>query len=381
MIRNRMEPIGEWLTQRFELARVGVDARNVRSMEGMRGFAVFLVFLIHYVALVRPWIPADSWLQGFSSVIHSMGSTGVDLFFVLSGYLIYGAVISRQQNFVKFMFRRIRRIYPTFTAVFLAYIALSYAFPAENRIPAEASAAVAYLLANFLLLPGFFDMQPMITVAWSLSYEMFYYLMIPLLVEALGLRSRSPGWRVGFFSALAIGFTLYCFLAGGPYRLVMFMAGILLFETLQARSAWVPGNQLGVLALIVGLLITSLPMHFHGSFLLKFPLLFLSFFVLCLACFQDADQWLARAFAWTPLRWLGNMSYSYYLLHSLALKAAFMVFGRIVPTEPHDGLFWALILPMFVLTLLPSAILFLAVERPFSLAPQEPRRHGQVAEN
>ena len=81
----------EWLTQRFELSRGG-GAQNVRPMEGLRGFAVFLVFLVHYVTLVKPWMVHGSALDLFGNLLRSIGSTGVDLFFVLSGYLIYGSL-------------------------------------------------------------------------------------------------------------------------------------------------------------------------------------------------------------------------------------------------------------------------------------------------
>ncbi len=106
---------------------------------------------------------------------------------------------------------------------------------------------------------------------------------------------------------------------------------------------------------------------------LKVSILFVSFFVLCLACFRDPYAWLPRAFSWTPLRWLGNMSYSYYLLHGLALKAGFLALAIILPVADHGSwVFWALLPTMFALTLFPTAVLFLAVERPYSLAPHRP---------
>ena len=85
-------------------------------------------------------------------------------------------------------------------------------------------------------------------------------------------------------------------------------------------------------------------------------------------------SWLPRAFSWTPLRWLGNMSYSYYLIHGLTLKAAFKVVAVILPaTAGGAWVFWALLAPAFGLTLLTSAALFLAVEQPLSLAPSAAR--------
>ena len=109
-----------------------------------------------------------------------------------------------------------------------------------------------------------------------------------------------------------------------------------------------------------------------AGYAVKVSILFVAFFLLCHACFSHASGWLARGFSWTPLRWLGNMSYSYYLLHGLALKAAFVVVAKAfggAPPASGDWLFWALLAPLFACSLLPAAVLFLGVERPFSLAP------------
>ena len=99
-------------------------------------------------------------------------------------------------------------------------------------------------------------------------------------------------------------------------------------------------------------------------------ILFASFFILCFNCFGYPDARLGRAFSWTPVRWLGNMSYSYYLLHGLTLQAAFLALGSLLPRVEQGFLFFLALLPlMFAVTLIPSAILFLAVEQPLSLAP------------
>jgi exopolysaccharide production protein ExoZ len=197
MLQNIRNFILEWLTKKFELSRAS-DMQNVRPMEGLRGFAVFLVFLVHYATLIKPRISAESITFQISNIIHSVGNVGVDLFFILSGYLIYGSLISKSQNFFKFMLRRIKRIYPTFTVVFIIYIVLSFVFPAENKIPIQALDKFIYLTQNFLLLPGIFHIEPMITVAWSLSYEIFYYLAIPLMITLFKLRNREIVWRVFF---------------------------------------------------------------------------------------------------------------------------------------------------------------------------------------
>lgn len=342
-------------------------------MEGLRGFAVLLVFVVHYADLVHPWIAEEPALLAFADALAIIGQSGVDLFFVLSGYLIYGSLISKHQSFVPFLARRIERIYPAFAAVFVLYVALSFAFPPESKIPESPGAGAIYLLQNFLLLPGLFPIQPMITVAWSLSYELFYYIAIPGLVAAFQLRRRSSAWRTTLFLILAAIFAAYSANNDGRVHLLMFVAGIVLFEALQ-HSQLRPSSSVGLVALIAGLLSMLLPIASPAATTLKVGILCATFLVLCLACFSSPHAWLAKAFAWTPLRWLGNMSYSYYLLHGLALKGSFMVLSKLLPpTGQQPALFWLLLLPMLALTLIASAALFLLIERPFSLAPRPKR--------
>jgi exopolysaccharide production protein ExoZ len=350
-----------WVAQRFELSR---GLTNLRPMEGIRGFAVFLVFIVHYATLVQGWIDVRSDAQDLITSLHKVGNTGVDLFFILSGYLIYASLITREQNYLAFLRRRVRRIYPVFSVVFLVYLALSFLAPAESKIPPEAP--ITYLLQNFLLLPGMVDILPMITVAWSLSYEMFYYICMPIIIAAFRLRHRTTEWRIVFVTVMAIGTAYYCASEGGHISLIMFMAGILLHEAVQSPQVRAPGHMTALLALTGGLLATLLPLTGY----LKIALIFIAFFVFCLDVFKRPTGWLSAAFSWTPLRWLGNMSYSYYLIHGLALKVAFSVLAaRLVHTGYDGSFFWLLLPPMFLVSLVPSTVLFLLIERPMSLAP------------
>lgn len=349
-------------------------------MEGLRGFAVLLVFFVHYVTLIEPWIVRHDGLLAFADVLHSIGNTGVDLFFVLSGYLIYGSLLSRYYPFLPYIARRVERIYPAFTAVFLLYIALSFVFPGESKIPSPPIAGFLYLLQNYLLLPGLLPIEAMITVAWSLSYEMFYYLAIPLVLALFHLRERSPRWRAALFISIAIAFGIFTALNGGPVRLNMFIAGILLHEALN-HSKLRASSTTGLMALLVGLLSTLIPLPDPMGTTVRNCILFVAFFTLCLACFRTPHAWLPRAFTWTPLRWLGNMSYSYYLLHGLTLKGAFLALSKVLPPSGEQAIvFWLLLPPLFALTLLPSAALFLLIERPFSLAPRKSRGAPKLAQ-
>lgn len=376
MIAIRRDTLGrtsvtKWLAQRFELSRGG--DHNVGCMEGIRGLAVSLVFFVHFASLIAPWIADNSALLVLSASMHAIGNAGVDLFFVLSGYLIYGSLISRPQRFSKFMFRRVERIYPAFLAVFGFYVALSIAFPGHSKLPSGHAQAAVYLLQNLLLLPGLLPIEPMITVAWSLSYELFFYLVIPILIAVLRLRARTSRWRVMLFLAIAVMTATYVALYGGHVRLIMFISGILLYEAMIARRL-PPTPRVAFVALFAGLASMLLPFSGSAWFAVKISMLFAAFFASFWVCFTYPQHWLTRALSWTPMRWLGNMSYSYYLIHGLTLKAAFLALPMVFPFGSYGWWFYCIsLVTTFGLTLASAVTLFLIVERPLSLA-----RHSVV---
>ena len=365
-----------WLADRFELSRG--DAGNLRSMEGLRGFAVFLVFLAHYTAQIIPYIPADSVLLSAFVEIRDIGRSGVDLFFVLSGFLIYGSLISRaSSSYSSFMRRRVQRILSDLSRGPGALRRSLLSDPSGSKNSPGAWPAIRYLLENALLLPGMFPIKPMITQAWSLSYEMFYYLLTPILIAAFSLRSRSVNARIAFFLVLGLALVLWCSAFGGPVRLLGFVAGIVLYEVLQNRLVPAPGTVAGMSCLIAGLGVMLLPISGPAGFSAKILLLSMALFVLCFSCFGRPSSKAAALFSWTPMRWLGNMSYSYYLIHGVTLLGFFWLFAHLWPPAGQSSLLSIALLPVtFALTLVSSAALFLIVERRFSLKPA--RLHAAV---
>ena len=370
----------EWLTERFELTR-GDRGQNVQTMEGLRGVAVILVFLVHYVSVWEPWLIPGSVTAVLADQMLTMGQAGVDLFFVLSGYLIYGSLIERAQPLGRFLLRRIQRIYPTFLVMFALYLVLSFLLHDVSRLPDMGHGRVLFLIENVLLLPGLFIHEiPLLSVAWTLSYEMFYYLLIPLIIGALGLRRRSVWFRCLIFAAPALMLIADGWIFKGPLRLIMFIAGVLLYELLKTplvlpRPSSFVGAVFGICA-VLGLI---LPFSGAGAYVAKIVGLFFGFFMLCLVCFRNPEGWLGRLFSALPIRWLGNMSYSYYLMHSLALRAVFLVLPQVLSLRPQGSWLFLGMLPMvFALTVLPAAALFLAVERPVSLKPWRRVRSAAV---
>jgi exopolysaccharide production protein ExoZ len=371
--------VRSWLEGVFE---VNQGQQRFLPMEGVRGLAIILVFFVHYHAIFGGYAQRGSIVHVASDFMGLIGNTGVDLFFVLSGYLIYGAALRASTGYVAFMRRRIERIYPTFLAVLALYLVLSMVLPQHSRLPQGTGAALLYVVENVALLPGLFDIHPIISVAWSLSYEMFFYLSVPIIVGAAQLRSWSREARIALWFGFAIAW-----LAGNASglvshpRFVMFATGAILYELSAAR--WFV-SRLGRHGEIPALCVfaVSLPsMYFlrrqfsatpgDGAFLgpVQVTILCVGFFCFVAYC-TFFDGLLARAFSWTPLRWLGNMSYSYYLLHGITLNAVAFVVTRFYPPAGDQSLALLAGLPFaFAATVVASALLFLLVEKPLSLRP------------
>jgi exopolysaccharide production protein ExoZ len=353
------------------------------QIEGMRGLSILLVFLVHWHYVFDRWAPAESQVFAFTSPLCNLGHSGVDLFFVLSGYLIYGSVITKARPFAAYLKRRVMRIYPTFLCVFALYLLLSLAFTDENKIPPGWADASYYLLLNVMLLPGIFGIEPLIGVAWSLSYEFCFYLLVPLLVALLRMRRWPCVGRCCFHLALAGLLVWGSVYASFPHvRMVMFISGILLYEVLhsfrraRALPPWADYAVVTALCLAFATvyLAASPPVHLHlsptvtpGQAACRYSALFVGFFLLALVSFNP-QGFLHRFFSWTPIRWLGNMSYSFYLIHGATLKGVALFLALLVPptgNEPH--VFVLMLFVSFASSLIASTLLFRFVEKPYSL--------------
>ena len=374
------------LTAKLEIGRGGQE--NIRCLEGMRGFAVLLVFFVHYIVLGTSALHSGTWTYRLAIGMHGIGHTGVDLFFVLSGFLIYGSLIHRPKPFGTYLGRRIERIYPTFLVVLGLYLILSFIFPEQSKLPGDPLQAILYLGQNLLLLPGIFPLVPIIAVSWSLSYEMFYYLFIPLAISGLRLRGWNPEKRMVVFLTISTAFILYCAIFGGPVRLAMFGAGIVLYELTATRDPKNFPNGAGIVAWVMGMLIILLiPQQQMGIFIVQSDLwaavrttvLCLSLFLLCLDGFSNRTHLTARLFTFTPIRYFGNISYSYFLIHGLTLKAYFWILGKLIPIESLSTAgFWSGLPVSFTLTVIAALVLYLLVERPLSIFPARVRKTRPV---
>ncbi len=162
------------------------------EIEGLRGIAVLSVLAVHAF---------PEWVKG--------GFIGVDIFFVLSGYLISGILFASLEagrfSYLDFYVRRIRRIFPALALVLLACLVFTalFTFPSESRQIGWHVTAGALFLSNiaFWKEAGYFDVaseaKPLLHL-WSLGIEEQFYIFWPPVAVFLLRRRR---WAVGIICA------------------------------------------------------------------------------------------------------------------------------------------------------------------------------------
>ena len=352
----------------FELSNAS-DGRLL-AMEGLRGLAVGLVFICHFFAMYIGNTNSN-WLQYASDFVPRVTHIGVDLFFILSGFLIYKPLISRDINLKNFWIRRIKRIYPTYTAVFVVYLALTFLMPQFSKLPSNTIDAITWVVASFFLIPGMWPIDSFIVVAWSLSYEFFFYLVMPLIIIGLRMQSWTSNQRIFFFAMLSLlGIGLMSAL-GGPIRLSVFLFGVILLEIIQFKKATMKlPSAAGLVAAGISIALYGACVWFKLPHTISITAIGIGFFILVYDSFTD-ESLANRVFKWTPLRWLGNMSFSFYLLHGLVIKAVFLALGMIglqkVALYSSNGLLF-LFLACFIAAFCGSAVLFVSIEKKYSLS-------------
>ena len=201
-------------------ASTGAYPRNLnRQIHGLRGFSTLAVFVYHVYGMGTLW---NFWPAALNSVapVFAAGKHGVEIFFIISGYLITGSLI-RHQSAAKFLVDRAIRLYPVFMTIQLIVFGLG---PFIHYKWLSGISAVGWIIAfieNGLFLPGLFDLPLAQLNAWSLSYEAAFYLIS---AACFVLARRLGRWPVIVPLALLLGFVV-------PHyaRAAFFLPGVAIF--------------------------------------------------------------------------------------------------------------------------------------------------------
>lgn len=323
----------------------------------MRGLAVLLVVLYH-VGLPIPG-----------------GFVGVDIFFVISGFVIMGLLMREWDakgriHFTRFYSRRIRRLLPALTVVVLATILASFLlgspFDRQQEVTALTGIGALLMAANaviFLNSGQYFATPPTnnpLLNTWSLSVEEQFYLIFPIVVFLLliaGTRlhmsapERGNNQRILLLTGLgllaivsfvlSVGMT-YGFIRGrfsdpdwfafysSPTRAWEFAVGALVFLLFGYRSKvqrpflGTTLELLGTIGMILSAFVISESSAFPG-YVAALPVLAAA---AAIAGGSLSKSWSSKILATTPLARLGDVSYSWYLWHWPLIAFAVLLFGE-----------------------------------------------------
>jgi peptidoglycan/LPS O-acetylase OafA/YrhL len=295
-----------------------------RDIQGLRAVAVGLVVVYHL----------------FPDLLHG-GFVGVDVFFVLSGYLITGHMVREMRtrgaiDLLGFYARRARRLVPAATVVLVLTWAASLLVLPGSRLAATAQqvAASAVYVQNWLLARDSVDYLTAEDAAspvqhyWSLSVEEQFYLGWPLLLVLAGVLARSLSWswrRVALLAGgalCALSLAASVSLTAGNGAAAYFVTQTRIWElglgallaVLAGRPALPralarPARWIGLSLVVVSALVYSGATAFPGTAALV-PVIGTA---LVLAAGETEPQ--TRLLGSAPMTWIGDHSYALYLVH------------------------------------------------------------------
>jgi peptidoglycan/LPS O-acetylase OafA/YrhL len=294
------------------------------GLDGLRAIAVAAVFLYH---------SRIDWLPG--------GFLGVDLFFVLSGYLITSLLLAEWQagnriDLRRFWLRRARRLFPAVVVVVLAALALAAIFSRDvlSATRGDAISSLLYytnwheIIANHSYFARM-GRPSLLQHLWSLAVEEQFYVIWPLLlVPGLVLfgRRRLPFVVIaGIAGSAALMWLLYNpdnpsrVWYGTDSRAFLLLMGILLalvWPVFERMRRTLPVLELfGVAALVATVLLFRQMQDFNPTFWQGGDLAAAFCFAVLIAAVAHPKTGLGQALGIAPLRWIGERSYGIYLWH------------------------------------------------------------------
>ncbi len=325
------------------------------SFDGIRGLAILLVFLCHFGVLVRRWLPfEESWV-------------GVDLFFILSGFLITGILfdtIDEKHYFRNFYVRRTLRIFP------LYYLAISFivllVLCTKSFFASRYFLAYAFYAGNivepFLNLDthnpdviGYWSStgwhQASIGYFWSLCAEEQFYLVWPLIVYTLRKRERLMRVALAGAASSLILRSVLAFVLSVPkleegvlYRFTatrcdtlfigawcaLWLRGIVLGRDSLRKTAYVSGG-ISLILLAIGLSATlgRWPSRFSNPFVntIGYTLIATTAAAFLLLSLDD-ESIVSRFLRNKLLIRLGVVSYGFYIFHDFLQEPIVRVLAR-----------------------------------------------------
>ena len=379
-----------------------MPAKRILELDGLRGLAIGLVVFFHLGMKLPLWQPLHN--------LAMFGWSGVDLFFVLSGFLIGGILLDHRGSenyFSTFYLRRFFRIVPVYLLILTGYL-LAWCIAGHRhadliRLLDPPMSWYAYLsFTNNIWIAHHNSMQVFLAPSWSLAVEEQFYLTLPLVVRFLPRRYLGI-FLGGVIVSVAVARSLACYLGmvtqNQAYALPWFRVDALLIgvtcallvrnervvESLR-RRVWLLYAAIGAIMLALTVIGSSLP-DSHASpanplMAYGLTLVALLYASLLLLVLLAPGHFLPRLFRLRALGLLSGISYCVYLVHETLLSAAI----GMLPAHSSVLVKWGTALIAVMVTLLVAQASWVAVESPlvrfahrFSFGETRPNTSGNEA--
>ncbi len=310
------------------------------AFDGLRGIGFLLVITAHI-----PSVPPFSYLQGW---------TAVWLFFVISGYLVAMLLMREEQTtgrvaFGLFMIKRFFRIVPSYwVAILIYWLACVTLLPGDyesftERLPYFLSFMPEYANAN-----GY----SIFTHSWTVGVELKFYLLLPPVVF---LMIKNANWRFAVTAMMAVALTAIGSFNAQSYCAIL--CGVMLAFVLERPRGY------AILAMLTRVpVIVPLAFVAAAFVMLRYTeqltvIAVVATYLVAYCILQPAA--VLQVLSWQPLVYLGQRSYGAYLLHFLAIRVGYLIFG-------NDTVIGGLLTACFCLAVtVPAAeLMYRAIEKP-----------------
>ncbi len=297
---------------------------RLNSIQYLRAVAALMVVIFHLGIQIQR--------MGYDGPWADFLSCGVDIFFVISGFIMWSTTAATPISPLEFMRRRLARIAPLYWTVNILFIIMMLALP---NVFQSAKFDLAHIVSSLLFLPYphpvLATLEPLVVPGWTLNYEMFFYVIFGI---SLFLPSRARVYAIGG-ALLAIALAGQIFHVENTYFkfytsniIVEFLLGVIVATAYMNKVLMPPRFLFGTivcslaLAILLPMLLPQAPRLLSWGI----PAAVTVFAIVS----AEAQKPMARLYL--P-GLLGDASYSLYLTHGVMLSAVGQLWRRLAP-EP-----------------------------------------------
>lgn len=306
------------------MQRKSKDSPHIIELDGLRGIAILLVLVYHFWTIyIVPFGKISKIIVASTSLFWS----GVDLFFVLSGFLIGGILIRNKNSttyFKTFYTRRFTRIFPIYflsLTLFLLIRNLNF----FKQIPDLVNSPIPFwpfglFIQNFYI--SISDLRPMwLAPTWSLAIEEQFYVFIPLLIFFINKQLIPYFLAITIFVSIAIKlyFGKYMPEFCTPDRYIGLMIGVMIAYFYEHDLYWkkilTHNKYLWILPILIFVLGAIILKTQKSALVIVFTWIAFFYGSILLIILSRKEGYLARLCKNSFLRFWGKYSYGIYIIH------------------------------------------------------------------